>query len=245
MSQMEHADLVIPDEERRLDPLSQSQLDNGELDRENVKNLEVIEELVRKEPREGREVILMRFYLSPVEIIGTDRVEAVKVQYNELAKRDDGKLITKPIDKFDTIPCGLVFRSIGYKVAPLEGVPYDVEWSWIPHEKGQVLDGRNGQPVAGLFVAGWAKRGPSGIIGTNKPDAVETVGTLLEAHGRGELPPPGAGDIAELLAQKGVRYVTYDEWKRLDAIEKERGGAEGRPRLKFVRVAEALAALED
>lgn len=244
MSRMEHADLVVPEAELKLDALSQDKLDSGELDRENVRNLDVLRELTRREPRGGREVIRMRFYLSPIEIIGTDRVQAVRVQYNDLVEREDGRLATKPTDRTAVIPCGVVFRSIGYKVAPMAGVPFDADWSRIPHDKGQVLDARNGAPVPGLFVAGWAKRGPSGIIGTNKPDAVETVGSLLEARDRGGLAVPVAGDVVPLLRERGVRFVTYDDWKRLDSLERQIGAAEGRPRSKFVRISDALEALD-
>jgi ferredoxin--NADP+ reductase len=127
-------------------------------------------------------------------------------------------------------------------VAPVPGVPYDANRQRIPHQEGQVL-GLDGAAVPGLFVAGWAKRGPSGVIGTNKPDAAETVRTVLAAHTAGSLPVPAAPDIEALLEERGVQVVHYDQWKLLDALEIQAGEAEGRPRVKFADVRSMLEAL--
>jgi ferredoxin--NADP+ reductase len=137
----------------------------------------------------------------------------------------------------------VIFRSIGYRVSPLPGVPFRSDWSIIPNEAGQVVTHPEGETVSGLFVAGWAKRGPSGVIGTNKPDAVETVSTLVQAWSEGGLPDPTDGDVARLLEERDVAFVTYDDWKTLDRLEVEKGEAIGRPRVKFVNVADMLAAL--
>jgi ferredoxin--NADP+ reductase len=243
LTKLEGADLVIAERDLKLDPLTQAALEAGDIETQNERNYKIMREDALRAPRPGRKVVQMRFYESPVEILGEDSVTGVRVRRNTLKHGRGDRLSVEPLDDYDTIPCGAVFRSIGYKVAPMEGVPYDAEWSVIPHDEGQVLAARNGDPVPGLFVAGWAKRGPSGVIGTNKPDAAETVHTLLKAFQAGRLPTPTEGDVGELLDERGVQTVSYDDWKTLDGLEIAAGEAEGRPRTKFANVAAMLAAL--
>lgn len=244
LTKMADADLVVAERDLEIDPVSQAVIDRGEgVSRQELRNLEIMREEARREPRPGRRCVRLRFYLSPVEIHGTDRVTGVTLRRNTIQEREGGYLGVVATDEVEAMDCGLVFRSIGYKVAPLPGVPFNPDWSVIPHQAGQVVSYDGGQPVAGLFVAGWAKRGPSGVIGTNKPDALETVATLLEAEARGELPAVRAGDIATLLEERGVSYVTYSDWQRLDALEISAGEAQGRPRRRFTDVPTMLAAV--
>ena len=141
---------------------------------------------------------------------------------------------------------GLAFRSVGYRGVPLPGVPFDEKWGVILNQKGRVLDPDSKQPQLGEYTAGWIKRGPSGVIGTNKPDAAETVVAMLEDAAAGRVLTPTEPDRAaaeRLLRQRQPRLVTYAEWLRLNALEIERGRPRGRPRAKFTRVDEMLAAL--
>ena len=190
----------------------------------------------------------MRFLTSPVEILGDGRVEAMRLVRNELQLRDNGYLSARATDIYETIPVGLVFRSVGYRGVPLPDVPFYEPWGIIPNEKGRVLREQDGsEALPGLYVVGWIKRGPSGVIGTNKPDSVETVTMLLEDLAAGALwqptaPAPAAVD--DLLAERGLRPVTFADWQTLDELEQERGEALGRPRLKYSRVEEMLAALD-
>ena len=141
---------------------------------------------------------------------------------------------------------GLAFRSVGYRGVPLPGVPFDEKWGVILNQKGRVLDPDSKQPQLGEYTAGWIKRGPSGVIGTNKPDAAETVVAMLEDAAAGRVLTPTEPDRAaaeRLLRQRQPRLVTYAEWLRLNALEIERGRPRGRPRVKFTRVDEMLAAL--
>jgi ferredoxin--NADP+ reductase len=162
---------------------------------------------------------------------------------------DDGRggLKAEATDEFETIPVGLVFRSVGYRGVALPGVPFHDAWGTIPNEKGRILtQHKDGQVVPGEYVVGWIKRGPSGVIGTNKPDSVETANMLLEDLQAGRLldpPSPSRESLEKLLTQRNACYVTYDDWLRLDAFELKRGEAQGRPRLKFCDVQEMLAAL--
>jgi ferredoxin--NADP+ reductase len=244
LTRLEGADLVISEEDLVLDPLSQKALDSNEVPTQSARTYAIMREETLREPRAGRKVIRLRFYASPVAILGTDAVEGLLLRRNTLVERD-GRMVDQPLDETETLACGIVFRSIGYRVQPLPGVPYDAEWSVIPHDRGQVLDARDGAPVPGLFVAGWAKRGPSGVIGTNKPDASETVGMLLDAKAAGTLPAPSGSDIGDLLTGRGIDYVSYEDWKMIDALEVQAGEDAGRPRVKFDTVEAMLEALAE
>ncbi|GIV62337.1 MAG: hypothetical protein KatS3mg044_1203 [Rhodothermaceae bacterium] len=136
----------------------------------------------------------------------------------------------------------------GTGASPLPGVPFDERHGVIPTEEGRVLDPATGRPLPGLYAAGWIKRGATGVIGTNKACAVETVSRLLEDAAAGRLPEPEQPDAGAALNHIRARqpdYVTYDDWKRIDRIEVERGEAAGRPRVKFTGVREMLEALRE
>jgi ferredoxin--NADP+ reductase len=167
-------------------------------------------------------------------------VSAVKIERNQLVQAVDGSVRAQGSGNVETLPCGLVLRSVGYRGVPLPDVPYSRGSGTIPHIDGRVIDEEQGTPIAGEYVVGWAKRGPSGVIGTNKPDAAATVVSMLA-----DLPSlPGAADDADvtaLLHERGVDYVTYADWKRLDAYEAAAGAQQGRPRVKVTRVDEMMA----
>jgi ferredoxin--NADP+ reductase len=243
LSEMEGASLVVDAEDMELDPASAAELEQGTVPTQNQKVYAILKSQAGQPPDPGKKIIHMRFNVSPTEILGQDQVEGVRVRRNRLTEVASGQIVAAPTAEAEVIPAAVVFRSIGYLVAPVKDVPYDAAKSQIPHVEGQVLDGPQGSPIPGLFVAGWAKRGPSGVIGTNKPDAAETVRTLLAAYGSGGLPHPQDADVTDLLSERGVRFVTYDDWKTLDALEVEAGASEGRPRIKFADVPSMLAAL--
>ena len=144
----------------------------------------------------------------------------------------DGRAVAT--DERETIPCGLVFRSVGYQGVPLPGVPFDERSRTIPNEGGRV------EP--GLYAAGWIKRGPSGVIGTNKKDATETVGLLLADARAGLLQRRGEGTLEELLEERGVEPVLYAGWEAIDAAERNAGEPHGRPRIKLATWDDLLAA---
>ncbi len=135
---------------------------------------------------------------------------------------------------------------MGYLGVPLPGVPFHERWGVIPNEKGRVIDPATSRPVPGLYVAGWIKRGPSGVIGTNKPDAVETVTAMIEDVASGAVgeplqPEPGAAEA--LVRARQPDAVSYADWRALDALELANGKSCGRPRLKYTTVEAMLAAL--
>ena len=165
---------------------------------------------------------------------------------NRLTATPTGTLQAQPTDHFEDLPVGLVFRSVGYRGVPLPGVPFNENWGVVLNDKGRVLDPDSKQPVPGEYTGGWIKRGPTGVIGTNKPDAAETVAGMLEDLGRDvHLHPerPTAAAAEQMLRDRQPRYVSYPDWQRLNALEIERGRVLGRPRLKFTRVEDMLAAL--
>lgn len=246
MGELEDADVVVHPEEVELDPLSQAYLDSGE-DRIAEKNVEILKEYANSPSVGKSRQVIFRFLVSPVEIVGAERVEAIRVVKNELYEDKRGVLRPRPTDERETIPVGLVFRSVGYHGQALPGVPFHEPWGTIPNEKGRVLtqlDG--GEQVVGDYVVGWIKRGPSGIIGTNKPDSVETVEMLMEDVKAGKVLSPTTPcreAVERLLRERKLKYVTYEDWLLLDRLEQERGHAVGRPRVKFTDVGVMLEML--
>ncbi len=225
------ADLVVPEGSRRAIAS----------DVNAQKNLEVIEGFSRQVPEGKPRRVRMRFLLSPVEIQGDGRVERVVFERNRLEEQADGSVWAVPTGEFETIEAQLVFRSVGYRGTELPGVPFDSRRSVIPNAAGRVLAA--GEPVPGAYVAGWIKRGPSGVIGTNKADAMESVAALLEDAEAGRLNRPAAPEaeaVTALLAARGAEPFSTAEWLALDAHELAAGEAQGRPRVKVVSVAEML-----
>lgn len=235
--------LVLP-EEAKLDPLSQESMATA--DRGVVRNVEIIQQMAQNKPTGQPRKLMIRFLVSPVEIFGNDKEEVVgmKLVKNELYKTESGTLRPKATDKFEEMPIDLVFRSVGYRGVPVPGVPFNDRWGVIMNQEGRVIEVDSGQQVIGEYTAGWIKRGPSGVIGTNKPDAVETVVHMLEDLQADKVLHPAHPEAAAaeaFIAKKQPRFVTYDDWLKIDEIEVARGKEQGRPRVKFTDVKEMLA----
>ena len=180
--------------------------------------------------------------VSTVAILGEERVEAVDVVGNELVADEAGRVRAVPTDERETIPAGIVFRSVGYLGVPLPGLPFDEGRSTLPNDRGRVLDAARNR-VERVYCAGWIKRGPTGVIGTNKKDATETVELLLEDARMGLLRRDDpAATVDALLEARGVEPVLYSGWESIDADERERGEPHGRPRVKICSWEELLAA---
>jgi ferredoxin/flavodoxin---NADP+ reductase len=198
------------------------------------RNLEVLREYAGREPSRKRRAVVFRFCVSPVEIRGDGRVEEIEIVHNELVDDGRGGVRAVPTDRRETIRCGLVFRSVGYRGVSLPGLPFDEEVGVIPNERGRV--------EAGLYCAGWIKRGPTGVIGTNKKDATETVELLLEDARAGLLRRTSDERLESVLAERGVEAVMYGGWEAIDVEERTRGEPHGRPRVKLCTWDELLAA---
>lgn len=217
----------------------------GEGDITARRNVEILQELAAREPEGKPKRVVLRFLVSPVAIHGEGRVEQIELVHNRLEHGGEGQPRAQPTDEHETLDVGLVFRSIGYRGVPVEGVPFD-EWKGtIPNEEGRVVDPHAQHPIAGVYVAGWIKRGPSGVIGTNKRDAQETVGHLLGDCAEGRLPEPerpARAAIEQLVRERSPDHVEYSGWQLIDAAERQAGEPHGRPRVKLTRVADMLDA---
>ncbi len=248
LGELEETDLIVAPEQAQLDALSQAYIDSDDAEPKDVKNVAILQAYAQQKPKGKPKQIIMKFLTSPIEIIGADKVEAIRVVKNELYLNDRGVLRPRATEETEIIPVQLVFRSVGYRGVPLPDVPFYDKWGVIPNNMGRVMtDMEGGEQVTGEYVVGWIKRGPSGVIGTNKPDSVETVEKLLEDAQAGKLhaPTQTSNDaIINLLQSRDVDFVTYDDWLLLDTVEKARGEELGRPRLKFSRVEDMLAQIK-
>jgi len=242
MGELAGADIVVDPSDLELDPASATAL--AEASNIVRRNVEVLRDFAAREPAGKARTARLRFRVSPVAILGEDRVEAVEIVRNRLEPDAKGRVRAIPTDEREVIPCGIVFRSVGYHGVPLPGVPFDEAGGTMPNEHGRVLDG-SGDPIPGLYCAGWIKRGPTGVIGTNKKDATETVDLLLEDARAGVLPRRDEGSIEALLAERGVEFVTYAGWEAIDEVEKASGAEQGRPRVKLCSWDELLAAARE
>jgi ferredoxin--NADP+ reductase len=236
------AEVIVAPGELELDPISAALVQS---DKAVAKNVETLCGYAATGSRGKRRQIIMHFCVSPTELLGDDHVEGINLVRNQLIEDGKGGVKAVPTDDTFKLPAQLVFRSVGYYGKPLPDVPFDAKRGIIPNAQGRVLNGDAPQP--GEYCAGWIKRGPSGVIGTNKPDSVETVEALLADLRNGALNTPVESDpqtIEALLAERGVRYISYAEWQQIDQLEQARGQERGAPRLKFSSVAAMLAALD-
>jgi ferredoxin--NADP+ reductase len=239
LAHLEGVDLVVDPAELELDEASERALAG---DPQAQKSLEILRAAATRGTTGAERRIHLRFLVSPEAIEGDDsRVTGIRLRRNRLVEEAEGPRAEATGER-TVLPVGLVVRAVGYRSLPLAGLPFDARRAIVPNRSGRVLDPETGRPLPALYVAGWVKRGPTGLIGSNKADGFETAQAMVE-----DLPtlvPAAAGPIDGLLAERAFRAVAFDDWKHLDAMEIERGAASGRPRIKFGRVQEMLAALD-
>jgi ferredoxin/flavodoxin---NADP+ reductase len=247
LGELEGADVAVAAHEVELDALSREALEKtGE--RAGAKKVEILQSYARRAPEGKPRRLVLRFLVSPVAVLdnGAGAVGGIRLVRNRLVASATGTIQAQPTEQVEELPAGLVFRSVGYRGVPLPGVPFDDKWGVVLNEKGRVLDPNTKQPLLGEYTAGWIKRGPTGVIGTNKPDAAETATAMLEDAAAGQMLAPAEPDAAaaeRLVTQRQPHYVDYADWLRLNDLEVARGRSRGSPRLKFTRVDEILAAL--
>ncbi len=235
-------DVVVDRAELDLDPLSAAEILG---DTEANKNIEILREFANQ-PLTGKpRRVHFRFLVSPVEIYGENgKVTGVRTEKNVLHPNAEGYLNAEGTGHFETIPAGLVLRAVGYRSVPLPDVPYDTRKGIISNEQGRVKNQETGALLVGEYVVGWAKRGPTGVIGTNKPDAAETVQHMGEDLPHiSPAPEPDPASINALLEARNVEFVSIDQWRRLDQLEVAEGEMRGKPRVKFTNVEEIWEAL--
>ena len=243
LGELTDADVIVDPDAVAPDAASAAFLESEAADVTNRKNFESFTEFAHREPAGKPKRVELRFLRTPLEIQGDGRVERIVVGVNELELGEGGGVRPRITDATETIECGMVLRSIGYLGTEIDGVPYDAQAGVIPNERGRVV-GDGGDPHPGHYVVGWIKRGPTGVIGTNKKDAQETIETLLGDAAAGTLPERDVDRDAlpGLLAERGIDFVEFDGWQAIDALEQERGAGAGRPRIKLTAFAEMLEA---
>ncbi len=247
LGELEDADVIVLPEEAQLDPLSEAAL-TASADRGTARKVEILQGYAENEPTGKSRQLTLRFLVSPVELYGDEdgHVTGMRLVKNELYATDAGSLRPRATDEFENLEAGLVFRSIGYRGVPLPEVPFNESWGVILNNEGRVIDPDTKKPVPGLYTAGWIKRGPSGVIGTNKPDALETVNHMLDDLAAGNiLDPvePSADAAAQMVALAQPDYFTFADWENLDTQEVAKGETQGRPRVKFTSLEEMLQAV--
>jgi len=200
-------------------------------------NIKVLRDYAGRAPRPGHRRIVFRFYTSPIEIKGEGKVEAIVLGRNELVSDASGRMVAKDTGAREELPVSLVVRAVGYRGVPIPGLPFDTATGTIPNTDGRVVGSRN------EYVVGWIKRGPSGVIGTNKKDSQDTVDTLLADLAKGDLAdfgPDHAHELADWLASRQPRLITDTRWKLIDDYERSAGQPLGRPRVKLTTLDELL-----
>jgi len=233
LGELANADIIVKPEEIALDPVSEAALAGQ---RVAQRNIEVLRAFAAKPPEGKPRRVHLRFLVSPVEILGAQGVEGLVIERNRL----DEQQRAVGTGEYETLDVQMVLRSVGYKGVPLADVPFDARAQVVPNTAGRVATA-DGATIPGEYVTGWIKRGPSGLIGTNKADSVETVKSLLEDAPH--LPRAAESDpeaVDALLRARGVRYVTMAGWLLLEKYETAQGEAQGRPRVKIVHIEEML-----
>lgn len=241
LGELEGVDVIVNPRDLELDAMSLAHLAAAE-DRTAEKNLEMLRGWAARGSRGASRKIVFHFNTSPVELIGEQHVTGIRLVRNRLEADGRGDVRAVPTEEFQTLPVGLVFRSVGYRGVALAGVPFDPHRGVIPNLKGRVVESADSATtVPGLYVTGWIKRGPQGVIGTNKSDAAETVDLLIADAATGRL---GLGHLTplvdDLLAERGVRVTDWSDWQAIDREEQARGAPAGRPREKITLIEEML-----
>ena len=239
-------DLLIDKKVLELDAESRQILEKNS--NNNVKqNFKILKEISEKGVSGKKRRVHFMFLTSPIEIFGNNKVERISLVSNQLIKRKDGNFVTNATKEINETSAGLVFRSIGYHGMPLLDLPFNQKTGTIPNERGQVKNIENENLLSNReYVAGWIKRGASGVIGTNKKDAVETVHQMLTIFSREKIlasQNDKKPDITKLLEHRKIDYVSFADWKLIDQYETQLGIKQGRPRVKITSKADMLAVI--
>jgi len=242
LAQLTGVDLIVDRRDLELDPASAGELAG---DAQAQKNFDLLRAAAERGPAGAPRRIHLRFLVSPVEVVGDGgRVSAVRLERNRLVPGRGG-LSAEGTGETETLEAGLVVRAVGYRSLSLPEVPFDDRRGIVPNDGGRVVDPANGAAIPGLYVAGWVKRGPTGLIGSNKPDGAETAAAMLaDVATLAPAPEPTPQAVDACLATHGARAVDFAAWQRLDRHEIALGTPQGRPRVKLGPVAEMLAAID-
>ena len=246
LGQLPGADLIIRPEEAMLDDLSQSAMDGGS-DRSSGRKVTMLQEFATRQPDGKARRLTIRFLVSPTALLGDEerRLTGMRLVKNELYATDSGTLRPRPTEQVEELPVDMVFRSVGYRGLPVQDVPFDERRGVIANAQGRVLQAGGDEPLTGIYASGWIKRGPTGVIGTNKSDALETVKCMVaDAAGGKVLEPTGTAveAAANLVRERQPEFFSYADWLNLNDVEVSKGKEIGAPRVKFTRIEEMLEA---
>jgi len=245
IAELSGVDVVVRSADAQLDPLSAAWLEKAAA-RSQKRNVKFLQERAAHGEGSNGKKLRCRFLVGPTALLGdAGRVSAVRVQHMTLVADTDGTPRPKALDSFEDLPADLVFKAIGYRGIPLPGVPFDDRKGIVPNTDGRVLDKVGGTPLVGHYVAGWCKRGPTGLIGTNSLDAKATVEAMTQDRAAGRLLANGGGDVAETLAARSVDAVTWEDWQRLDAWELAEGQKRGKLRHKLSAIDEMMKVVRE
>lgn len=237
LGKMDGATVLVDAADLELDPAAE---ERAATDRIVTRNLAVLRGWADHVAEPGHVRVTLRFFSRPVRLLGDDRVAGVEVE--RTAVDGDGRAMGT--GETEVLPADLVVRSVGYRGCSLPGLPVDERTATVPNATGRVL--RDGRPSPGEYVAGWIKRGPSGVVGTNKHDARETVASLLADAVEGRLVPGGpVGDLVDALRARGAEPVLLDDWHAIDAAEVALGGTHGRARTTLHEWESLMGAVRD
>jgi len=235
---LQNCNTIIADGELPL-----TKTDTEELRTRKAKRMfELLQSQLGQKAKEQPKSIIFHFLKSPHQFFGSEaRLTSIKLERNKMVGNEPGKQRAVGCDIYEEMPCKIAFRSIGYKSIPIPGLPFDATEGIVPNINGRVKDKSN--IMEGMYVTGWIKRGPTGIIATNIVDAEETVRAIVEDIKASRLPVienPGFHAILELCKHRNVFPVTYENWQKINEHEEARGKRNGKPREKFVDTAEML-----
>lgn len=238
MGELEDAEPVVNPSDLELNEASQLELDD-EKNHKARKNMHILREFAALTPSGKKKKVVVHFYESPVEFVGNGKVEKIRLMKNRL-EGDANQQKAVPTGEIIELPCDMVFRSVGYRGIPIEGVPFDDKRGVFPNVDGRLVE--KGEPVFGMYAVGWIKRGPSGVLGSNKPDSLKTVETLIGDIEKLQLAPNRTNQsILTKLANSKVDVVSFNEWQNIDAYEIAAGQKVGKPREKLTTISELLA----
>ncbi|OGX05848.1 MAG: NADP oxidoreductase [Omnitrophica WOR_2 bacterium GWA2_47_8] len=238
--ELTHCDPIVDPKDLNLNPESEAEINDPNYAAKK-KNFEILKTYAAGSAAQKGKKFLVHFFKSPKELKGNSHLERVVLEKNKLSGAA-GKQKAEGTGQLEEIKCGLLFRSVGYRGVPIPGVPFEEKRGTFPNQAGRITN--NGQIVPGLYASGWIKRGPSGVIGTNKPDSVETVQNMIaDAANLKPCEKPDSQAVSAFLKGKGVRIVTFEDWKKIDAAEIANGQKAGKPREKFTQVKDMLSVL--
>ncbi|MFC0452309.1 FAD-dependent oxidoreductase [Rhodococcus jostii] len=244
LGHLKGVDVLVDPADAELDQYSRVRVEDPDADPQMVLKATVAQEFSQGTPSPGNRRIVLRYLASPIAVLGEERAEGLEIVHNALVESADGTLRAQPTDKTETITTNLVLRSIGYRGTPVPGIPFDDARGTIPNEKGRVIDPRTGEPVTGVYTAGWIKRGPSGVIGTNRKCAQDTVAQIHDDLTTGHLTRTvkGRQDLRDLIRERQPDVVNTQGWAAIDEAERRLGKQSGRPRAKFTDISSMLDA---